>query len=123
MVAAGNANQLKDAISEANATGNVNIYLPNGIYDLGEDINTAINGNNIAIIGESRDGVIIKNTPAEEGLDKSATLKNTSTGLYLQDLTIQCNAPYNAIRVQRQSARMYISRVSKMYITAMVLRV
>ena len=95
MVAAGNANQLKDAISEANATGNVNIYLPNGIYDLGEDINTAINGNNIAIIGESRDGVIIKNTPAEEGLDKSATLKNVSTGLYLQDLTIQCNAPYN----------------------------
>lgn len=95
MVAAGNANQLKDAISEANATGNVNIYLPNGIYDFGEDINTAINGNNIAIIGESRDGVIIKNTPAEEGLDKSATLKNVSTGLYLQDLTIQCNAPYN----------------------------
>ena len=96
MVAAGNANQLKDAISEANATGNVTIYLPNGIYDLGEDINTAINGNNIAIIGESRDGVIIKNTPAEEGLDKTATLKNTSTGLYLQDVTIQCYAPYNA---------------------------
>ena len=97
MVAAGNANQLKDAISEANATGNVAIYLPNGIYDLGKDINTAINGNNIAIIGESRDGVIIKNAPTEEGLDKSATLKNTSTGLYLQDLTIQCNAPYNAV--------------------------
>ena len=96
MVAAGNVNQFKDAISAANATGNVTIYLPNGTYDLGKDINTVINGDNIAIIGESRDGVIIKNAPTEEGLDKSATLKNTSTGLYLQDLTIQCYAPYNS---------------------------
>lgn len=95
-VAAGNAAQLKDAISAANATGDVTIYLPNGTYDLGSDVNTVIQANNIAIIGESRDGVIIKNSPKEEGLDKTATLKNTSTGLYLQDVTIQCYAPYDA---------------------------
>lgn len=96
-VAAGNTNMLKEAIKEANAMGgNVTIYLPNGTYDFGTDINTEIKANNIAIIGESRDGVIIKNSPAEEGLDKTATLKNTSTGLYLQDVTIQCYAPYNA---------------------------
>lgn len=95
-VAADNVSQLRDAISEANAMGgNVTIYLPNGTYDLGSGINTEIKGNNIAIIGESRDGVIIMNSPAKEGLDNTATLKNSSTGLYLQDLTIQCYAPYD----------------------------
>lgn len=94
-VAAGNVNQLLDAIKDANSTGDRTIYLPNGTYNLGNTINTTIAGNNIAIIGESRDGVIIKNTPAEEGLGKSATLKNMSTGLYLQDITISCEAPYN----------------------------
>lgn len=94
-VAAGNVNQLLDAIADANGTGNRTIYLPNGTYNLGNTINTTIAGNNIAIIGESRDGVIIKNTPAEEGLGKSATLKNMSIGLYLQDITISCDAPYN----------------------------
>ena len=95
-VAADNVSQLRDAISEANAMGgNVTIYLPNGTYDLGSGINTEIKGNNIAIIGESRDGVIIMNSPAKEGLDNTATLKNSSTGLYLQNLTIQCYAPYD----------------------------
>ena len=94
-VAANNADQLKGAIKEANAKkGNVTIYLPNGTYDLGTDINTEVKADNIAIIGESRDGVIIKNSPEKQGLGTSATLKNTSTGLYLQDLTIQCYAPY-----------------------------
>ena len=93
-VAAGNVAQLKDAISEANATGNVTIYLPNGTYDLGSDINTTIKGDNIAVIGESRDGVIIMNSPENEGLKTSATLKNTSTGLYLQNLTLQSDAIY-----------------------------
>ena len=96
-VAANKAGQLKEAIREANAMGgNVTIYLPNGTYDLGSDINTEIWAKNITIIGESRDGVIIKNSPNKEGLDKTATLKNTSIGLYLQDLTIQCYAPYDA---------------------------
>ena len=95
-VAAGNASDLLQAIEKANKTGYKTIYLPNGVYDLGTTINTEIKANNIAIIGESRDGVIIKNAPTEEGLDKSATLKNTSTGLYLQDVTIQCYAPYNS---------------------------
>lgn len=95
-VEAGNVNLLKEAIKQANAMGgNVTIYLPNGTYDLESDINTEIRANNIAIVGESRDGVIIMNSPAKEGLDKTATLKNTSTGLYLQDVTIQCYAPYN----------------------------
>ena len=31
-----------------------------------------------------------------EGLWTTATLKNTSTGLYLQDLTLECNATYGS---------------------------
>lgn len=96
-VAEGNVEQLRNAIIKANTMGgNTTIYLPNGTYDLNSDINTEIKGDNIAIVGESRDGVIIKNAPSEEGLLTSATLKNSSTGLYLQDLTLECNAPYNS---------------------------
>ncbi|MBO7580755.1 MAG: hypothetical protein J6T38_04445 [Bacteroidaceae bacterium] len=95
-VAAGNVEQLKNAIIEANTMGgNVTIYLPNGTYDLGSDINTEVEADNIAIIGESRDGVIIKNTPTGQDLDNTATLKNTSTGLYMQDLTLECEATYS----------------------------
>ena len=97
-VGEGNVEQLRNAIIKANEMGgNTTIYLPNGTYDLSSDINTEIKADNIAIVGESRDGVIIKNRPTKEGLDKTATLKNSSTGLYLQNLTIQCDAPYNPI--------------------------
>lgn len=68
-----------------------NIFLPNGTYDLGETVLTAIGGKNVSLIGESMDGVIIKNAPpvAIEGLKTTATLHNTGENLYLQDLTIQ----------------------------------
>ena len=131
-VAAGNASDLLQAIEKANKTGYKTIYLPNGVYDLGTTINTEIKANNIAIIGESRDGVIIKNAPTEEGLDKSATLKNTSTGLYLQDVTIQCNAPYNAAAQAERGVALWDKGTKTIcknvylkgkYITAMVLRV
>lgn len=95
-VAEGNVEQLRNAIIKANTMGgNTTIYLPNGTYDLSSDINTEIKGDNIAIVGESRDGVIIKNSPTVQGLDRTATLKNTSTGLYLQNLTLQCDAKYD----------------------------
>ena len=68
-----------------------NIFLPNGTYDLGETVLTAIGGKNVSLIGESMEGVIIKNAPpvAIEGLKTTATLHNTGENLYLQDLTIQ----------------------------------
>ncbi len=95
-VAESNVEQLRNAIIKANTMGgNTTIYLPNGTYDLNSDINTEIKGDNIAIVGESRDGVIIKNSPTGQGLDRTATLKNTSTGLYLQNLTLQCDAKYD----------------------------
>ena len=69
------------------------IFLSNGVYDLGETVLTTISKNNIAIIGQSMEGVIIKNAPdyKTESIDKTATIKinKNVTGTYLQDLTIQ----------------------------------
>ena len=67
------------------------IFLPNGTYDLGETVLTAISRNNLSLVGQSMEGTIIKNAPDKsiEGIGTTATLVNTSTGLYLQDLTLQ----------------------------------
>ena len=69
------------------------IFLPNGIYDLGETCLTTIGKDNIALIGQSMEGVIIKNAPdaAKESIDKTATIKINKNvkNTYLQDLTIQ----------------------------------
>ena len=69
------------------------IFLPRGIYDLGETCLTTISKNNISIIGESMEKTIIKNAPdaAKESIDKTATIKinKNVSGTYLQDLTIQ----------------------------------
>ena len=69
------------------------IFLPNGVYDLGEKVLTKIAKDNIAIIGESMEGTIIKNAPdfRNEGIGTTATIlipKNI-TNTYLQDLTLQ----------------------------------
>ena len=77
----------------AQAEAGDKIFLPNGLYDLGETVLTTISKNNISIIGQSMDSVIIKNAPdaKTESIDKTATLriaKNVS-GTYIQDLTIQ----------------------------------
>ena len=71
------------------------IFLPNGTYDLGEKCLTPISGNNISIIGESMDNTIIVNKPEVEGIGVTATLFNTSTGLYMQDLTLKNAYPFD----------------------------
>ena len=69
------------------------IFLPNGVYDLGETCLTTIAKDNIALIGQSMEGVIIKNAPdaMKESIDKTATIKINKNvkNTYLQDLTIQ----------------------------------
>ena len=71
------------------------IFLPNSTYDLGAACLTTISGNNISIIGESMDKTIIVNKPEAEGIGNTATLYNTSTGLYMQDLTLKNAYPFN----------------------------
>ena len=67
------------------------IFLPKGTYDLGEAVETTISGYNISIIGQSADSTIVVTIPdyLDEGLGTSDLLKNTSTDLYLQDLTLK----------------------------------
>ena len=94
---AGDASSFLDALDAANGTSGedpVYIFLPNGTYDLGTAALTTIGKNNISIVGESMEGVVIKNRPTKEGIAITATLQNNSENLYMQDLTLDCVAPY-----------------------------
>ena len=72
------------------------IFLPNGTYDFGETVKTPISANNLSIIGQSANGVIIRNAPdvKVEGLGSADLFQNFSTGLYMQDLTLQNDLDY-----------------------------
>ena len=92
IVKEGDASSLVDAIEAAKE--GARIFLPNGTYDLGQKTLTTVGSNNVSIIGESMEGVIIKNRPVKEGIAITATLLNKGTNLYMQDLTLDCIAPY-----------------------------
>lgn len=92
IVKEGDGSSLVDALFAAKE--GTKIFLPNGTYDLGQKTLTTIGKNNVSIIGESMEGVIIKNRPTTEGIAVTATLLNTSTGLYMQDLTLQNDWDY-----------------------------
>ncbi len=83
------------------------IFLPNGIYDLGETCLTTISKNNISIIGQSMEGTIIKNTPdhRKEGISTTATFLITATNTYLQDLTLWNNMDYFAALAATNNGR------------------
>ena len=88
------------ALADANAGGSKTIYLPDGLYDLGELTLTAIETDGISIIGESMEGTIIRNAPDYqlESISKTATLRiaNDVEGTYLQNLTIENALDYYA---------------------------
>lgn len=89
-----NAADFLTALNIANSTSAGNgykIFLPDGTYDLGENVLNTVSANNISIIGQSMTGTIIKNAPLvkNEGIGSTATIYNTSSNLYLQDLTLQ----------------------------------
>ena len=79
------------ALNNASSEPNSKIFLQDGTYDLGEITLTGISGTNVSMVGQSMENVIIKNTPPieKEGLGSADLFNNTSTGLYLQDLTLQ----------------------------------
>lgn len=95
-IPAGDANSLLMVLNQAQAGDK--IFLPNGLYDMGEAVLTPISKNNISIIGESMEGTIIKNAPDfhKEGIGTTATFLITATGTYFQDLTIQNAMDYYA---------------------------
>ena len=104
LVEKGSAESLLAAIKEA-GTRNYDrdserlfILIPDGYYDLGEKTLTRVAGNNIAIIGQSMEGTIIRNAPDTkiESISKTAVLQNRGTGNYFQDLTLKNDLDYYA---------------------------
>ena len=63
VIPANDVNSFILALTEANSVGDRKIFLPNGLYDMGETALTTISGNNISIIGESMEGTVIRNAP------------------------------------------------------------
>ena len=72
------------------------ILIPDGVYDLGELALTTISGHNVALIGQSTEGTIIRNAPKveNEGIGRTATLLNRGFGTYVQDLTLKNDLDY-----------------------------
>ena len=86
-------------INEINTDNNserIYIFLPNGTYDLGETAQTTISRDNVSIIGESMYNTTIVTTPdlALEGLNSAEMFVNSSSNLYLQDITLKNNFDY-----------------------------
>lgn len=104
LVEKGSVESLLAAIKEA-STRNYDrdakrlfILIPDGYYDLGEKTLTRVAGNNIAIIGQSMEGTIIRNAPdiKIESISKTAVLQNRGKGNYYQDLTLRNDLDYYA---------------------------
>lgn len=94
IVPAGDAAALLMAINTASSEEGAKIFLPNGIYDLGQTVQTIISGKNVSLIGQSAKNTIIVTRPAEEGLGKADLLNNTGDGLYMQDITLKNDFAY-----------------------------
>ncbi|MBO7183935.1 MAG: InlB B-repeat-containing protein, partial [Bacteroidales bacterium] len=95
VIQAGNVSQFLSVLEIAQASKAADerayIFLPNGLYDMGEAVLTPIASNNISIIGESMEKTIIRNAPDKsvEGIGTTATFLITGKNTYFQDLTIQ----------------------------------
>ena len=96
-VKAGDVSSLDAAIDAANGLNkNANserifIFIPDGTYDLKGAVKTIISGHNVSLIGQSIDNTIIVTAPDKdlEGLGKADMFHNSSSNLYLQDLTLK----------------------------------
>ncbi|MDE6611730.1 MAG: hypothetical protein K2K22_04125, partial [Muribaculaceae bacterium] len=101
-----NADELRDAVAGLSATNSnadsdlTVIYLLNGDYDLGADTNgtsttQALHLNrlyNVALIGESEEGVLIHGT--RFGISYAVLSTRYSTNIYMQNLTIRNDADF-----------------------------
>ena len=87
--------EFKEALRIANSIkATYRIFMHDGTYDLGSTTLTTISGYNISLIGESMEGTVIVNKPTSEGIDVTATLLNSGQNLYMQDITLKNDYPY-----------------------------
>lgn len=126
LVEKGSAQSLLDAISEANHLNEspdaeqLFILIPNGYYDLGETVLTRISGHQVALVGESMTGTIIRNAPSTkiESISKTAVFQNRGRNNYFQDLTLRNDLDYyhvepdgRAVCLQDKGMRTICNRV------------
>lgn len=126
VVEAGSAESLLQTIEEVNrlnadsAAERLFVMIPDGYYDLGERVLTLITGHNISLIGQSMEGTVIRNAPdlKDEGIGKTAVIRNSGTGLFLQDLTLRNDLAYydskaegRAVCLQDRGTRTICKRV------------
>lgn len=84
-------NELKDAVAAVNSANNnasaarKTIFIKNGDYNM-ETTELRLSGYNISLIGESRDGVVIRGQ--RSGISNPTVNLRDRTGFYLQDLTL-----------------------------------
>jgi hypothetical protein len=121
-----NVQSLLDAIGKANELNaekdaeRLFILIPNGYYDLGETVLTRISGHNVAVVGQSMEGTVIRNAPDRktESISKTAVFQNRGTGNYFQDLTLKNELDYyaagddgRAVTLQDKGTRTICNRV------------
>ena len=106
IVKKGDTSSLLDAIEVAKGVEGMKIFVPDGTYDLGETVKTTIGGKRVSIIGQSAENTIIMNRPplSMEGLAKADLLQNTSEELYMQDITLKNDLPYDPSKDGRAPA-------------------
>jgi hypothetical protein len=129
VVKTGDAASLLDAIDQANKLNTdslaerIFILIPDGLYDLKTTVLTTITGHNVSLIGQSMYFTVIRNAPSieMEGIDKTATIRNMGTGLYMQDLTLQNDLNYyqagfagRAVAFQDKGTRSILNHVRLM---------
>ncbi len=126
MVEKNSAESLLAAIDKANKLNEAEnaerlfILIPDGFYDLGETVLTRISGHNIALIGQSMEGTVIRNKPdiKIESISKTAVFQNRGSNNYYQDLTLrndldyyQCVPDGRAVTLQDKGTRTICNRV------------
>ena len=112
VVKKGDVQHLFDIIKEVNILNaeadaqRAYILIPDGLYDMGETTLTRIQGNNVALIGQSMEGTIIRNAPdtAMESISKTAVFQNRGKGNYFQDLTLKNDLDYYAAEPDGRAA-------------------
>lgn len=106
MVPAGDAASMVLALNSASGEEGAKVFLPNGTYDLGEAVLTGVSGKSVSLIGESAEKTIIVNAPpvSKEGLNTAATLFNTGSDFYMQDLTLRNDLDYYSGGTKRANA-------------------
>lgn len=113
-VVVSNVDELKAALATGGTSSDRRtIFVKNGTYELGTDINTQVR-DYTTIVGQSRDGVIIQNHPATEGIWSSATLK-AGSNVILQNLTLHSIVEYNSTTDAERGTALYDEGSNNVY--------